>query len=302
MLSSTKVVLLLKGGKMKNKYLWVTMVLLLVCLMVSGCKKSDQAAYEEAKQENTIDSYQNFIKNYPGSQFEEKAKQNIDLLRYSIVTKINTIQAYEDFIQDYPGSRFHSEALNYVAKHYFELAKEKNTISAYIGFLEKYPKTSSAGEAVTLLNQMLANKRIIMVTGTITQKDGSPLKGKSVFAYPLDTKGRAISLFSFTINGFKLLNSVTKCDSAGRFTIEIPFVSGIQVEKIKSIALGLKKPAKPRGMQTLIAIDYGKERGIMVSVKKGGKELSLLQKNGIVYKVTYDKRNRFIEAGSFEIQ
>jgi TonB family protein len=79
-------------------------------------------------------------------------------------------------------------------------------------------------------------------------------------------------------------------------------VERIHRENIKGLALGLKKPSAPKGRTTITSINYGRMRGVLGSIKRQNKGLSLLQKNGLRYVAMYDKDQRFIQAGIFQTE
>lgn len=232
----------------------------------------------------------------------DEAKTNIDHLRFSQVSESISLPAYEEFIKTYPGSAHDSQAMDFIAAHYFEEVKEKNTIKDLIGFIIKYPKTKSEAEAQAMIDQICQKEGIILLTGTIFQNNGAPYHGGKVIGFPLDAGKYPIAIFSFGLNGFKMQNPWTTCDSQGQFILKIPLVDKVQKDEPAGLVLGLKEPSVPKGQVMISALNYGKMSGMLGTVKKPKKGLALLQREGVQYEVPYDKAKRFIVVGKFQTE
>lgn len=63
--------------------------------------------YKKIREKDNIDSYENFLKKYPQSDFSDSIKSRIEELRYQ---KSTTIDSLEKFIEDYPNSLFLEKA------------------------------------------------------------------------------------------------------------------------------------------------------------------------------------------------
>ncbi len=273
------------------------MILLGSFIFFIACS-SDKKDYYKTKEANTIAAYEDFIQKHPNSRYVEFAQQNIDSIRYVMVISKNTIDAYEEFIQNYPNSNFYEKALEYVAEFYFNMAKSKHTIASYNKFMEKYSENKYTNQAKEILTKLLEQKKIILIKGTINEKDGSPCKGKSIIAYPLNGTREPISLYSFTVNGFVFMNPQTKCDLEGHFVIELPYISNIGEEKITGISLGLNESfmKHPKSVK-MYSIDYGEDKGLLVTIKKGNKGLSILKKSGKIISSGIGKEIKIVDFG-----
>ncbi|MBF0227909.1 MAG: tetratricopeptide repeat protein [Desulfobacterales bacterium] len=63
-----------------------------------------QHSFKLAKQNNTIESYNSFLKKYPNSAQAKEAWQLLATLEFNKVKDINTVEAFKNFIKNYPKS------------------------------------------------------------------------------------------------------------------------------------------------------------------------------------------------------
>lgn len=89
-----------------------------------GCSK-DKQDWKNAKKINSIESYQNFIQEYPESKFTGSAKSKIDSIAYENVIQENTEEAYLSYYVEYPNSKFANESRNKAALIAFENTKKR---------------------------------------------------------------------------------------------------------------------------------------------------------------------------------
>ena len=154
-------------------------ILIVIFLLLVGCATTDQD-WKKAKDLNTVEAYEMFLrenpnskytikaqwnqfkildttigyewflKTYPKSEYSKEAKRLYDfnVLRDWEDTKSEgTLFAYKAFINRNPKSEFTSEANNIVAKEEFSEAKKKNTKKAYKFFLLLNPDSKYSDEA-----------------------------------------------------------------------------------------------------------------------------------------------------------
>jgi len=135
--------------------------------------------WEKVKSSNTVESYEEFIKEYPNSSLLDSANIYIELIYFSQAKKKNTIEGFENFISRYPESKLiksaevildslrFSEVANsgntaaleeYINKYHdseyiqdievildslrYEKAKSEATLESYLDFAKKYPKSA----------------------------------------------------------------------------------------------------------------------------------------------------------------
>ena len=85
-------------------------------LFLLGCASVD-SSWKTAKQVNTIESYETFLKNYPDSEYAVRAKMLIETLYWKKARRINTVQAYENFLTLQPRAKiFPGDALERIIR------------------------------------------------------------------------------------------------------------------------------------------------------------------------------------------
>jgi len=101
--------------------------------------------WKNAQRMNTIDTYHDFLKNYPESKYKIEAEKKLLTLEWAKAKKIDTIKSYEDFLALYPNEvPLSTDAKTKIGKLRLEsawkLATTNNTIKSYEDFLALYPK------------------------------------------------------------------------------------------------------------------------------------------------------------------
>lgn len=142
------------------------------------------------------------------------------------------------------------------------------------------------------------------IKGVLVSKDGSPLKGKEVIAYPLDGKGTAISVNTLNDKGVMVLwNPKVESDAEGRFTINLPCISRIGKDAITEVALGLNEPSGGIVTATVLEIQYAdpNKKAEYGFVRKAG-GLSLLRKGSDVLKVKIDEKAKEVDLGKIVVE
>lgn len=91
----------------------VSLLLVIQLLICMSCdfEKSD---WEEAKSENTIPAFKNFIKEYTQSAMIDSAYFFIQKISLDSIIAVNTIAAYEEFRVQHPLGHFDSVALDLI--------------------------------------------------------------------------------------------------------------------------------------------------------------------------------------------
>jgi hypothetical protein len=93
---------------MKIKFI---LLLLVAVAIIAGCASMPKR-WRQAESTNTIEAYEDFLKEYPEGSNAEKAKERIMELRYNEAVKENTIPAYQKFLESYPEQRFADDVLS----------------------------------------------------------------------------------------------------------------------------------------------------------------------------------------------
>ena len=125
----------------------------LLLFVVSSCKvKKD---FEQAEKINTIYIYEDFLKKYKKTKYNEQAKKNLLELyeknEWLKAKSYNTIEAYFEFLQFYPTSYYAKVAKEKIYRleeiRDWKAAKEANRKFDYYNFIKKYPKSRFVEEA-----------------------------------------------------------------------------------------------------------------------------------------------------------
>lgn len=122
---------------------------------------SEKAKWNTVLNENTIESYENFLEKYPDSEYKNEAKERVVDIEYANAKNNNSIEGYKDFLKKYPNSKHTDNANKVIIDLEFENVKQINTISEYETFLKKYPNSSNVKEANLLLEEIKDYQYII---------------------------------------------------------------------------------------------------------------------------------------------
>ena len=117
-------------------------VIAIAGLVSSGCV--DGGGWDGARQRDTVAGYYRFLRDNPGTRYEQRARERIAYLR---VLSHKSIEAFEAFDRDFPNSKLLRELDAALEPLYFEHARRTNTSRAYQGFLEAYPDGALASRA-----------------------------------------------------------------------------------------------------------------------------------------------------------
>lgn len=113
--------------------------LLIILPIFFSCDKSKDA-WKTAKSENSIQSYQKYIEDYPNSTLKDSViYYSLRLYQFGEASKKNTILAYQNFINSYGRGSLVDSAKSQIEKIHFRQAKILNTYSGYSNFLQQYP-------------------------------------------------------------------------------------------------------------------------------------------------------------------
>jgi len=89
--------------------------LLVLTVIIAGCATT-QNRWQKVESADTIEAYEEFLKENPEDSYAEKAKERIMELRYTQAVKENTIPAYQKFIENYPEGKLTNDVLSRLNK------------------------------------------------------------------------------------------------------------------------------------------------------------------------------------------
>lgn len=144
-------------------------------LFILGCA-SENKDWENAKKENSIISYKNFLKLHPEGVFADSASLLLEELHFYEAQSINTIKSYADFLKSYPeGVYTDSASLLYE----YNKAKQVDSIETYENFLKKYPDSEYASEV---------KDRILVMRYDLAKKEATKQAYSKFLDYYPDSK------------------------------------------------------------------------------------------------------------------
>lgn len=123
------------------------LIFILTVLLFSTACFAQKNKWKKAQKINTIESYQEFVRNYPSSQFIGDAKQSLIELEFEKALKKNTVEGYNYFLRNYGENKYTEVIKNSLMILDFDNACKKNTVSVYQEFIEKYPNSDTYSEA-----------------------------------------------------------------------------------------------------------------------------------------------------------
>jgi TolA-binding protein len=124
------------------KALMVAIAAALMC----GCV-SVSSRFDDVKRQNTPAAYEQFVKQYPQSEFAREARDRLEGLYFDEAKAKGTIAAFEQYLARYPRGRLAAEAQDRLEALYFDGAKAKGGIAAFEQYLARYPRGRLAVEA-----------------------------------------------------------------------------------------------------------------------------------------------------------
>ena len=138
--------------------------------------QAELKAWKQAKNQNTVAAYQEFLDRYPVGDFASLAEQNVQSLQqlqaqrreadaWSQAQRLNTVAAYQNFVSSFPRSGHLSEARQQIQAleaaaaqarddAAYQQAQERNTQGAYQGYLDRFPGGRHREEAATQLKAL----------------------------------------------------------------------------------------------------------------------------------------------------
>ena len=103
---------------MKRKVFILSMMILL-----SGCAS---APYRQARKINTIEAYENFIKEYPDSPDTLKACKKIEKIYFNQAINENTLESYYDYLKKFPQGAYMNRACEGFINAFQQVIYENN--------------------------------------------------------------------------------------------------------------------------------------------------------------------------------
>lgn len=110
--------------------------------LVSFQSRVDSAAFEQARQKNTVQAYESFINHYPDAIQYSEAMELRDEVAYVDALRTNSPEAYKQYAESYPASRRLNEARERYEQLIFKEKTTSGTIADYRSFLDEFPEST----------------------------------------------------------------------------------------------------------------------------------------------------------------
>lgn len=125
---------------MRNYNKMIVSWLMPVCIVIIAISCSaEKKNYNQARSENTIASYDNFLKDYPDSKYNNEILELTELIYYNQAKEKNTVNIYSSFLDTYPKSQYKDSIDYFIEKVYYTHCINNDTLINKINFLKKYP-------------------------------------------------------------------------------------------------------------------------------------------------------------------
>lgn len=197
-------------------------------------RKQEIEAWKEAKSENTIEAYENYLENSNYDHFRDDAEEMIAELendqeneeaeQFNRARRLNTVSAYKEFIEEYPDSRYVKDAKYYLGElqldNEWKSIKNSYNITAYENFLRQHPDFNLKNEVEDRIN---AEK------GHQYYQDGNNVGAYSYFSMVQDPDLFLDNRYANAYKNskeeymFKNMNSYTSPDQIKEYLAEFPY-------------------------------------------------------------------------------
>lgn len=148
---------------MRNYNIKKLYALLLVILISLFACSGAMEVWDKARTLNSIKSYEEYLIEYPNSEFSDDAREKLDILYeqrdWENAKRKNTISEYESFIIQHPKSELKDIVLSNIKelkiKNEWRIVLNQNSIIGFENFLNKYPDSKYATIASEKLDKLL---------------------------------------------------------------------------------------------------------------------------------------------------
>lgn len=125
------------------------LVIIIIAIALFGYSKfGEWQAFNKAYESNTIEAYEDFLSNFPKTQYRAEIEAWIE------TSKSNRSEDYLSFANTFPSSRVSKRALSLAGDLDWNITQKENTFASYEDFITKYPQHPKAEEAKQQLSQL----------------------------------------------------------------------------------------------------------------------------------------------------
>ncbi|MFQ5560333.1 MAG: hypothetical protein ACE5FU_07100, partial [Nitrospinota bacterium] len=235
---------------------------LFLLLFLSGCQYS---AWKKVQEQNTVFSYENFLKKYPTGTYSDEARDAIEFLDWEDAGKQKSAAAFQKFIEKYPRSKFVGVATRLKEEADLRAAEKENTLGAYQEFIRKYPKSKLKKRAQKKMGELSweAARKKNSVTGYREFLDTGK---ESMFKAEAEKRLEQLQLEKYEIASFKEAEQENTLDSY-RLFLEI-YPRGVYAKKAISLLIPLLPESMKERVEDLLSLNpLSRARGVLTLAK-----------------------------------
>lgn len=150
-------------------------------LLLTNCS-SENSDWKNAKMQNTVQAYEQFISKHPQSLIKDSASFKIEELSFKASVMKNSINDYNDFIKQFPKSIFIDSAKNKILNINLLAAISSKNIVQIIDIINNNPNNQIVNDLLvnSKRNIEIKNKQIINDECTIVIKNSKNEKNLSI--------------------------------------------------------------------------------------------------------------------------
>ncbi len=111
----------------------------------------DEAAYKEAVNENTYQSFKDFLNRYPQAAQRDEARDKYEELLFAAITSDKQLGSYQKYLIEYPNTAYQREA----ERNVFEISTASGTVDSYKAFLQGHTGSYFTRRALNILFHLI---------------------------------------------------------------------------------------------------------------------------------------------------
>jgi hypothetical protein len=132
----------------------ISVILTFLILVLVNPLSAQKGKWKKTQKINTIETYQDFIKTFPQSEFYKEARSKLFELEYTKAINTNTIESLEYYVNNYADSKFYNEVFDKLIGLEWNLASKENTHQSLNSFIEKYPNSKLKEDAFEKIEEL----------------------------------------------------------------------------------------------------------------------------------------------------
>ena len=110
--------------------------------------------YDDAREKDTPDAYQQFLRAHPAEHGSAEAHSRLAQLRFNEARQAHTVLGYKRYLEDFPDSDEAPDALKLLEALRFAAAQTQSTVSGWRDFLRDHPDGAHAAQARAALDDV----------------------------------------------------------------------------------------------------------------------------------------------------